>query len=221
MGVFDQCFAAVVGLEGGYANNPADPGGATKFGVSQRSYPNVNIAQLTLDQAKAIYRSDFWAKIQGDSLPPPLAFMAFDCSVNCGVGRAARLLQQAVGISQDGVIGPATLAAVAKQKLVDVLTEFHARRMLFQLTLPTVTTFGLGWSRRLAHLPFAAMALENVPLDPITAPAPIPAPAPTPASAPIPHPPIDPAILEAIEVEVRKELEDKAYTNALNQRPQT
>lgn len=219
---FDLAFAVVVGEEGGYCNNPADPGGETKFGISRRAHPEVNIAALTLDQAKAIYRANYWLHIRGDDLPPPLALLVFDSATNNGPTQAAKWLQLAVGVTQDGVIGPATLAAVAKHKVADVMAEFHARRILFQMTLPTVATFGLGWARRLARLPLAAMALEDVataparPAPPVEPPTPVPAPAPPPP--PVSH--ADPSVAEAwAEIIKRRELEDHAFTDALNQRP--
>jgi lysozyme family protein len=205
MASFDEAFVLVVGSEGGYANNPADPGGETHWGVSKRSYPALDIKNLTIDQAKAIYERDYWAKVGADKLPPPLALVLFDAAVNNGPSRAARWLQQAVGVPQDGVVGPLTLAAVAKHQLADTIAEFQARRSLYMLTLPTVGTFGLGWARRLVHVSLACMAFEDKP----------------PPAAPAVDPPskLTPADLDAIEVAVRKALEDGAYTAALNQRP--
>ena len=113
MSAFDQAFEIVVGHEGGYSNNSADPGGETKFGISRRSYPNLNIATLTLDQAKAIYQTDFWNRAGCDLCDPGLALVLFDAAVNNGVGQAVRWLQAAVGANADGAIGPATKAAIA------------------------------------------------------------------------------------------------------------
>lgn len=223
MTVFDQCFAVVVGSEGGYVDNPNDPGGETRWGISKRAYPAVDIRNLTLDGAKAIYQRDYWAKVAADSLPPPLALVAFDAAVNCGVGRSARWLQQAAGVTQDGVVGKATLEAVGKMPLAAVLAECLARRMVFQLELPTAATFGLGWARRLAHLALAAMALEGVPQDvpkPVPAPEPI-APVIIPQSGKIPLAPYVAPVdqINAAEVAKRRVLEDQALVDALNQRP--
>jgi lysozyme family protein len=215
---FDLAFAVVVGEEGGYVNNPADPGGETRFGVSKRAHPEVNIAALTLDQAKAIYKSGYWDKVRGDDLPPPLALLIFDSAVNNGPSAAAKWLQQAVGVGCDGIIGPATLAAIAKHALADVMAEFHARRILFQMTLPTVATFGLGWARRLARLPLAAMALESVTVAPAPVTPPVEA-SPPPLPAAVPHPPDTSTAAEWAEIIKRRELEDRAFTDALNQRP--
>ena len=120
---FDQAFAAVIGHEGGYTDDPRDAGNwtggaagqgalrGTNRGISAAAYPALDIAALTAADARAIYRRDYWDKVAGDSLPPPLALLVFDAAVNAGVGRAARWLQGAAGVHADGAIGPATLAA--------------------------------------------------------------------------------------------------------------
>lgn len=86
MSFFDAAFQIVVGIEAGYVNDPDDPGGETKYGISKRSYPNVDIPQLTLEEAKQIYKRDFWDHINLDSQPWELALIAFDCEVNQGEG---------------------------------------------------------------------------------------------------------------------------------------
>ena len=163
MPVFSRAFEIVIGVEGGYVDDPRDPGGATKYGICQRSYPKLDIPGLTLDQAKAIYRGDYWNPVCGDDLPPPLALLIFDAAVNNGVRRAAQWLQIAVGETQDGVIGPVTLAAIQAKagKGAELLAEFQARRMAYMASLPGWTVFGLGWSRRLAALPYMSMEMTN------------------------------------------------------------
>lgn len=176
MTAFDQAFRVVVGEEGGFTANPADPGNwtggacgrgqclGTRYGVSAAAYPGVAIATLTLDAARAIYRRDYWDPLAGDSLPPPLALLVFDAAVNNGVGRAVRWLQAAAGVPPDGAMGPRTLTAVAVrtgQGTADLLAEFQAQRLLFMAGLPTWRTFGLGWARRLCRLPYAAITMET------------------------------------------------------------
>lgn len=158
---FDMAFTVIVGEEGNFADDPRDPGGATRWGISQRAHPDVDVRNLTLAGARAIYKSQYWDELRCDELPPPLALMAFDAAVNCRPERAARWLQAAVGTAQDGVIGPKTLAAVAAHqgRGVAVLAEMHAQRIAFQMRLPTAATFGLGWARRLAMLPFYAVRM--------------------------------------------------------------
>ncbi len=177
MTAFDQAFRIVVGEEGGYTANPADPGNwtggacgrgrclGTRYGVSAAAYPDLAIASLTLDAARAIYRRDYWDPVQGDSLPPPLALLVFDAAVNNGVGRAVRWLQQAAGVVPDGAMGPRTLAAVAAQAGpgTALLAEFQAQRLMFMAGLPTWRTFGLGWARRLCRMPYAALSMPSLP----------------------------------------------------------
>lgn len=175
MSAFDRAFRVVVGEEGGYSSNPADPGNwtggacgrglcrGTRFGISAASYPGLEIATLTLDDARAIYRRDYWERVRGDDLPPPLALLVFDAAVNNGVGRAARWLQQAVGATADGIIGPATLTRVQGHAGpgAALMAEFQAQRLTFMAGLPTWRVFGLGWARRLCRLPYDAIGMES------------------------------------------------------------
>jgi lysozyme family protein len=175
MSTFDQAFRFVAGEEGGYTDNPADPGNwtggrcgqgecrGTKFGISAASYPDLDIASLTLDRAQAIYRRDYWDRVAGDQLPPPLALLVFDASVNNGPGRATRWLQVALGVSADGVIGPKTIAAVQAKagQGAELCAEFQAQRLAYMARLPAWPSFALGWSRRLCRLPFLAMQMTS------------------------------------------------------------
>ena len=145
---FDTAFSRLIDSEGGYVNNPADPGGETKFGISKRSYPDVDIANLTLDGAKAIYLRDFWNPL-GDA-HPAIKFQCFDFAVNSGIGTAIRKLQLAVGAADDGHWGPKSAAALASMDLNDVLMRFAAQRLLFMTSLSTWAEFGKGWARRIA-----------------------------------------------------------------------
>ena len=173
---FVQAFRVVVGEEGGFTNNPADPGNwtggrcgagrcaGTKFGISAAAYPAVDIEALTPAAAQAIYQRDYWDKVQGDALPAPLALLVFDAAVNNGVGRAIRWLQMAAGVEADGVLGAATLAAVAGRAGdgAALMAEFQAQRLSFMAGLPTWRTFGLGWARRLCKLPYDAVQMGGV-----------------------------------------------------------
>jgi len=171
MDSFTRAFAVVVGEEGGFSAERDDPGNwtggavgagvlrGTKFGISAASYPALDIASLTPDAARAIYRRDYWARIAGDALPPPLALLAFDAAVNNGPAQAARWLQAAAGVAEDGAIGPATLAAVARADPAALGAEMLARRLVFTASLPGWRAFGLGWARRLAALPWHAMTM--------------------------------------------------------------
>lgn len=150
MTVFDTAFARVIGSEGGYVNNPSDPGGETKWGISKRSYPDLNIADLTQADAKAIYLRDFWGAGHFDALPPVVAFQAFDIAVNSGIHASVLMLQRAADVLNDGVIGPITLAAFQKIDPVALAVRLVAERLDFWRKLPTWSTFGAGWAARAA-----------------------------------------------------------------------
>jgi len=168
---FDRAFAVVVGEEGGYTQDPADAGNwtggapgrgtcrGTRWGISAAAYPLLDIAGLSLAEAQAIYRRDYWDHIRGDALPPALALMVFDAAVNNGVGRAARWLQGAAGVAADGVVGPVTVVAVRSRPLAPLCAEVQAQRMVFMAGLQSWPHFGLGWARRLCRLPFHAAAM--------------------------------------------------------------
>ena len=178
VGVFERCFAILIGEEGGYTDNPSDPGNwtggrvnsgrcaGTKYGLSAASFPTLNIAALTLAQAQAIYRLRYWAPVSGDGLPPPLALLVFDAAVNNGLSHAVRWLQAAAGCDADGVLGSGTLAAIARAHAANadgLMSEFQAQRLVFMVALPTWRTFGLGWARRLCSLPLQALPLFALP----------------------------------------------------------
>lgn len=146
---FDDVFQRVIGHEGGYVNDPNDPGGETKFGISKRSYPKLTIAALTIDDAKTIYRTDYWAKVMADELPVPIDEYVFDFAVNSGVQTASNALQGAVGALRDGSIGPKTIEAVKRTPVRNILRLlFVERAMVFALS-PKDNLYGRGWFARL------------------------------------------------------------------------
>lgn len=176
--LFDQAFAIVVGEEGGFGNERTDKGNwtggkvgsgelrGTKFGISAAAYPKIDIANLTLDAARAIYRRDYWAVAHCGELPPPLALLVFDAAVNNGPGRAIAWLQAAANVPVDGDavpisqrVGPVTRTAVAQAHGATLCAEFMARRVDFMARDPDWSVFGLGWARRLCALPYHAMTL--------------------------------------------------------------
>ncbi|MFT4190859.1 MAG: glycosyl hydrolase 108 family protein [Comamonas sp.] len=147
---FEQAFAQVIGHEGGYVNDPRDPGGETKYGISKRAYPQLDIAGLTLADAKAIYLRDYWLRARCDQMAPGLAFDVFDFAVNSGIGTAIRHLQRALGLAEDGVVGPQTLAELARANVPALRARFSGHRLQFMSSLSTWPTFGRGWARRVA-----------------------------------------------------------------------
>ena len=147
---FEKAFAKLIGHEGGYVNNPRDPGGETKFGISKRAYPALNIADLTLDDAKAIYRRDYWNRAQCDRLHPDVAFQVFDGAVNSGIGNSIRWMQEAAGVAVDGIVGPLTLRKVGDMDTAIVIARYNGVRLKFMASLSTWDVFGRGWARRIA-----------------------------------------------------------------------
>lgn len=147
---FDTAFTRLLGHEGGYVNDPADPGRETKWGISKRSYPGVDIANLTQEGAKEIYRRDFWL-VLGAEAPAAVKFQVFDFAVNSGINTALRKLQLAVGVADDGHWGPRSREALAKMPLNDVLMRFAAYRLKYLNKLSTWPHFGAGWTERVAN----------------------------------------------------------------------
>jgi lysozyme family protein len=149
---FDDAFTKLIGEEGGYVNNPADPGGETKYGISKRSYPEEDIANLTLARAKYLYARDFWGPAGCDAVPDGIKFDLFDTAVNSGWKRAVMLLQSAVNEVVDGDLGPHTLQAVQSIDPERLIARFNGWRLDFLNDNPTLwATFGRGWSQRIAE----------------------------------------------------------------------
>lgn len=162
-------FDRLIGHEGGFSIDPRDNGNwtggrhgvgelkGTRWGIAANTYPDLDIEHLTLEDAKAIYWRDWWLKIGADVLPPAVSFQLWQFAVNAGMGTARRGLQYAVGVAQDGHIGPLTLAAVARTELNDILMRFNAFVLEHYTSLSTWQTYGKGWARRVAgNLLYAA-----------------------------------------------------------------
>ena len=147
---FDQAFERVIGHEGGYVNDPRDPGGETKFGVSKRAYPSEDIAGLTLERAKSIYFRDYWVPAGCTVVNDALRFELFDTAVNLGVVQAIKILQRAVGAAPDGVIGAQTLGKLSDVEASTLLRRMQGARLRFYTDLKTFPAFGAGWVRRVA-----------------------------------------------------------------------
>lgn len=160
--LFKKLINRVLAHEGGYTNDPRDPGNwtggkvkvgvlkGTKFGIAANTYPNLDIKNLTRDQAIAIYKRDFWDAVDGDRLHPHFAFQALDAAVNHGVKRAIQWIQQMAGVKVDGYIGPVTHGALEKMDIRDMVLLYNAIRIEFYTSLSTWSTYGKGWTRRVA-----------------------------------------------------------------------
>jgi lysozyme family protein len=146
---FDAAIEIVLKHEGGLTRDSRDPGGLTNFGISQRAYPQRNIAELTREDAKAIYRQDYWQAVRADQLPPDLRLHLFDAAVNAGVRQAIQWLQRACAVKVDGIMGPETLRAAASTS--GVKERMIAERLEFYTGLSNFSVFGRGWIRRVAQ----------------------------------------------------------------------
>jgi lysozyme family protein len=157
---FDLALSELLKHEGGYVNNPKDPGGMTNLGVTRavwesyvgRESSEKEMRTLTPAQVAPLYKRKYWDAINGDSLPSGLDLCVFDCAVNSGVGRAAKMLQGILGLAQDGSIGPKTLEACNKFSSKDLVDKFCKARQDFLESLPTFKTFGKGWTARVAEV---------------------------------------------------------------------
>lgn len=151
---FEQIFDRVIGHEGGYVNDPRDPGGETNWGITKRTAQangyHGDMRALTRAQAFRIYVEAFWKRYQCDKLPSAVAYQFFDACVNHGAGNAARMLQRAVGVLDDGIIGNVTLAAINRQDVSDTLMRLVAERLRFYTRLSNFNTYGKGWVNRMA-----------------------------------------------------------------------
>lgn len=157
---FDQSFEKLIGNEGGYSNNPADPGGETMWGVTKRvaqanGYQG-DMHDFTQDQAKAIYRREYWDACACESVPEAARFHVFDAAVNSGCVQAVKWLQRALSVGDDGKLGSVTLTALQSADGDKLASRYNGYRLDFMTSLPTWATFGKGWSRRIASNLMAA-----------------------------------------------------------------
>lgn len=150
---FERAFIDLMGHEGGYSNNPSDPGGETNWGITvavarENGYLG-SMRDMDASVAKIIYAKHYWLP-EFDQLPYSVAFQIFDAAVNSGVGQAVRWLQRSVGTADDGRIGPVTLSAVTAIDPLKLVLRFNAERLMFMTNLSTWVSFGKGWARRVA-----------------------------------------------------------------------
>lgn len=164
---FAKCLAEVLRHEGGFVNHNQDPGGMTNFGVTKKAWEawkkepvtEQDMRELTPATVAPFYKEMYWDLSKCDDLPAGVDYCVFDASVNSGVGRAAKWLQQAVGAKPDGQVGPKTLTAVSEKdpkQLVEMLIE---QRLLFMQSLATWGTFGRGWGKRVVDVRHKALEM--------------------------------------------------------------
>lgn len=148
----DECIDYILDVEGGYVNHPADPGAQTKYGISKRAYPKLDIQNLTKDKAREIYIFDYWDRCHLDIFPLSVRLIVFDCAVNQGVGFAVRTTQKVLGLKADGIIGPITKQAISEIDEIIFIDRYARHRLDRYQSLPHWDSFGKGWSRRLLEV---------------------------------------------------------------------
>lgn len=166
---FEQCLALVLKSEGGFTNNLKDPGGMTNLGVTKAVWENWVGHQVTETDMRALgpqdvaplYKANYWDKISGDSLPLGVDYAVFDMAVNSGVSRAAKTLQQVLGVGADGKIGQATIDACEAANAREVATGVCEARLAFLQSLPTYGTFGKGWANRVSSVEKTAFDMAS------------------------------------------------------------
>lgn len=177
---YSRALARILVYEGGKVNDPRDPGGRTNKGVTQATYsawlasnhlPPADVFNIPEAHVDAIYRGEYWDRIQGDVLPSGLDLAVFDAAVNSGCGQAAKWLQQALSVLYqgqiDGVIGSKVLAALQQEPdMLDVIQAFCARRLGTLQHLKTWPYFGKGWSARIANVQKTACSWADAAPEP-------------------------------------------------------
>lgn len=168
--IFEKTFERIIGNEGNFQDDPKDRGNwttgvigkgenkGTKFGIAAMSYPTLDIKNLTLDQAKQIYFNDWWIKMGMQKFPAVLQYQMIDAAINHGMSEANKMVQRAVSVNPDGIIGSVTLAKIKTMDPNDLVMHFLSYRLEFMTNISTWSTYGKGWSRRIAHnLRFGAL----------------------------------------------------------------
>jgi lysozyme family protein len=146
---FETAVNHILRYEGVDSDDPLDAGGRTRFGIAQASHPDIDVPNITIDQAKAIYHRDYWLKAHCPVVPELLRLPMFDCAVNCGSAAAIKMLQRALGVPDDGKIGKITNKAIAKAVPTELWIRFMAERALHYARSKQIEHFGRGWMRRL------------------------------------------------------------------------
>ncbi len=164
MTVFDQAWLLVLAFEGGYSNDPSDAGGETRYGISKRAHPTEDVKGMTPERAKEIFRRDYWEPMHCDELPGPLALAVVDAAFNQGARPATEMLQDALGVKRDGILGPMTLRQ-ARKAGQDVITRFCRLRINRYHDLaalrPSQRKFLGGWVERVLRVHRSAVEIER------------------------------------------------------------
>ncbi|MBS5903670.1 putative membrane associated protein [Roseomonas mucosa] len=168
---FDRCLAVVLQQEGGFVNDPRDPGGATNMGITRdvlsafrdRAVTVDEVRDLSRAEAREIYRARYWTPMRCAELPPGVDLGVFDFGVNAGPSRAVKLLQKAVGVMADGSVGPITLAAARALEAERLIASFSEARLAYYRSLDGFARFGRGWANRTEAVRMAALRMAGTP----------------------------------------------------------
>lgn len=161
--LFLAAFELLIKHEGGYVNDPQDPGGETIYGISRRAHPEAwRQGQPTLEEAQAIYLRDYWRPLRCNEIPAAVAVFLFDTGVNTGNRRAIQFLQRALGVKDDGIIGPITLGAANRASMDTLVPAIAAERLLHIASLSTWGRFGRGWSRRVVDVSIHCSTIKDL-----------------------------------------------------------
>lgn len=144
----NEAIKFIIEHEGGYVNNPKDPGGETKYGIAKKFYPNEDIKNLTIERAIELYKKDYWDKCKCDEMPISIALYVFDTAVNQGCGFAIKMLQKALGINPDGIIGKQTLDKIKSVSLSKLIEDMSFIRVERYKNTKNFDVFGKGWLAR-------------------------------------------------------------------------
>jgi len=164
---FDNSLKKLLVHEGGYSNQSQDSGGMTNLGVTAKVWAewvghDVNekiMRNLTPSDVAPLYKRKYWDACRADELVSGLDYAVFDFAVNSGVGRSIKTLQACVGVPIDGGIGPTTLAAVNAHNSTELIEKICDKRLDFLKSLPTFSTFGKGWERRVNEVKAEALKM--------------------------------------------------------------
>jgi lysozyme family protein len=172
---YPALFDRALGHEGGYTNDRRDPGNwtggkvgvgkllGTKFGIAANTFPNLDIKNLTAAQARKIYQDLYWDKVRGDELPVGIDWAVFDYAINSGPFRAIIGLQRALGVADDGKLGPVTLEAIRKANPRKVVNALCDERLKLMKSLKHWLTYKNGWGRRVSEVRAAALSMTDAP----------------------------------------------------------
>jgi len=162
---FKKCLELVLKSEGGWVNNPKDPGGETNLGVTKKVWEEwvghevKTMKDLTPEDVAPMYQAKYFMACYANQLPVGIDYMAFDAAVNMGPGRAVKLLQECLGCVPDGTIGPRTMQLIDQKKPEDIVDLYSKRKTSFYESLATFATFGKGWLKRVEDVKFNALKM--------------------------------------------------------------